>query len=49
MGIKAGSKMAVYVSGDIIMLKPVTIPTPDEFESRLCEAEDWVSSTINYS
>ncbi|MBO7699838.1 MAG: AbrB/MazE/SpoVT family DNA-binding domain-containing protein [Eubacteriaceae bacterium] len=44
MNIKAGAKLAVHVSGDIIMLKPVNMPSPNEFESRLSEAVDWVSS-----
>lgn len=39
LGISDGTKLALYVSDDIVMLKPVKIPTPEEFEEMLNRAQ----------
>jgi AbrB family looped-hinge helix DNA binding protein len=39
--IGAGAKLAAYVLGDIIMLKPINVPTEDDFRKSLDEASDW--------
>ena len=44
LSIGSGSKLAAYASGDVIMLKPITIPTEADFSARLDEAKEWASS-----
>lgn len=44
MGLGSGMKLAVYSSGDVIMLKPIYIPTEEDFRERLNEAETWAAS-----
>lgn len=44
MGLGSGMKLAVYSSGDVIMLKPIYIPTEEDFRARLDEAETWAAS-----
>ena len=44
LAISEGDKLAVYTTGDIIMLKPVKMPTAQEFEQHLDEAKAWAAS-----
>ena len=44
MSIARGDKMAVYASDDVIMLKPIKIPSEDDFEQLLDEAQEWAAS-----
>ena len=44
MSISRGDKLAAYASGDVIMLKPIRIPSEDDFEKLLDEAQDWAAS-----
>lgn len=44
MSIEKGDKLAAYASGDVIMLKPIRIPTEDEFVRLMDEAKEWASS-----
>ena len=44
MSITRGDKLAVYASGDVIMLKPIRIPSEDDFEQLLDEAQEWAAS-----
>ena len=44
MSIAKGDKMAVYASDDVIMLKPIKIPSEDDFEQLLDEAQEWAAS-----
>ncbi|MCR5338559.1 MAG: AbrB/MazE/SpoVT family DNA-binding domain-containing protein [Lachnospiraceae bacterium] len=44
LSIESGAKLAVYISGDVIMLKPITIPTESDFAERLDEAKEWAAS-----
>ena len=39
--IGAGAKLAAYIIGDVIMLKPINIPTEDDFRKSLDEASNW--------
>lgn len=42
--IDAGDKLVAYASGDVIMLKTLKLPTAQEFEASLDEAQKWASS-----
>lgn len=44
MSISRGDKLAAYASGDVIMLKPIRIPSEDDFEQLLDEAQEWAAS-----
>ena len=39
--IGEGAKLAAYVIGDIIMLKPINLPTEEDFKKSLDEASKW--------
>ncbi len=41
MDIGAGAKLAAYALGDIIMLKPIDVPTENDFRKSLDEAQAW--------
>lgn len=42
--IGQGDKLIAYVYGDSIMLKVLKLPTSEEFEKSMDEAEKWASS-----
>ena len=44
ISIARGDKMAVYASDDVIMLKRIKIPSEDDFEQLLDEAQEWAAS-----
>lgn len=44
MSIDAGDKLVAYTSGDVIMLKVLKLPTAEEFEESLDQAQEWASS-----
>ena len=44
LSIGSGAKLAAYASGDVIMLKPITIPSEKDFAERLDEAREWAAS-----
>ena len=44
LSIGSGAKLAVYASGDVIILKPITIPTEKDFAKKLDEAKEWAAS-----
>ena len=44
LSIGSGTKLAAYAAGDVIMLKPITIPTEQDFSERLDEAREWAAS-----
>ena len=46
LSIKQGDKYAVFENGDVILLKPIKLPTEDEFMAWLDEASAW-AKTIN--
>ncbi len=44
LSINTGDKMVAYVSGDSIMLKTLKIPSAEEFEAAMSEAQEWAAS-----
>lgn len=44
LSIDAGDKLVAYTSGDVIMLKTLKLPSAEEFEASLDEAQKWASS-----
>lgn len=44
LSIGTGDKLVAYTSGDVIMLKTLKIPSLEEFEASLDEAQAWASS-----
>lgn len=44
LAIINGDHLALYTSGDVIMLKKIDMPNADDFEQRLDEAKDWAES-----
>lgn len=47
LSIKSGAKLAAYASGDVIMLKPIKIPTEKDFEDKSDEARKWAASVVS--
>ena len=44
LSIDTGDKLVAYASGDAIMLKTLKLPSAEEFEAALSEAQQWASS-----
>ncbi len=44
LSINTGDKLVAYTSGDVIMLKALKLPSADEFEESLNEAQKWAAS-----
>ncbi len=44
LSIESGDKLVAYISGDVIMLKALKLPTAEEFEASLDEAQKWAAS-----
>lgn len=44
LSIDTGDKLVAYTCGDVIMLKALKLPTAEEFEASLNEAQDWARS-----
>ncbi len=44
LSIDAGDKLVAYTSGDVIMLKTLKLPSAEEFETSLDEAQKWALS-----
>lgn len=44
LSINTGDKLIAYTSGDVIMLKALKLPTAEEFEASLDEAQKWAAS-----
>ncbi len=44
LSINSGDKMVAYVSGDSIMLKTLKLPSAEEFEAAMSEAQEWAKS-----
>jgi AbrB family looped-hinge helix DNA binding protein len=47
LSLGAGSKLAVFYEDGTIMLKPIAIPSPDDFRESLMKAQKW-SSEVGY-
>lgn len=43
LSIETGDKLVAYTSGDVIMLKALRLPTAQEFEDSLDEAQKWAA------
>ena len=48
LSIDTGDKLVAYASGDVIMLKPLKLPSAEEFEESLDEAQKW-AATVGYT
>lgn len=44
LSIASGDKLAAYTIDDTIMLKPVKVPTEDDFKAWLDEAQEWAEN-----
>lgn len=44
MAIGTGDKLVAYASGDTIMLKVLRLPSAEEFDTMLQEAQAWAAS-----
>ena len=44
LSIDAGDKLVAYTSGDVIMLKTLKLPSAEEFEASMDEAQKWAAS-----
>jgi AbrB family looped-hinge helix DNA binding protein len=44
LSIQNGDHLAVYTSGDVIMLKKIEVPREEDFKSHLDEAQAWAKS-----
>lgn len=44
LSIDAGDKLVAYASGDAIMLKALRLPSADEFEAAMAEAQEWAAA-----
>ena len=44
LSIDTGDKLVVYASNDAIMLKTLKLPSAEEFEAALSEAQAWAAS-----
>ena len=47
LNIDTGDKLAVYTSGDVVMLKVLRLPTLEEISETLDEAKEW-AKTVGY-
>ena len=41
LSIKSGDRLAAYAIGSTVMLKPVRVPTEEDFKAWLDEAQAW--------
>ena len=44
LSIDKGDKLVAYTSGDVIMLKAIKLPSLEEFEKSMDEAQNWAAS-----
>ncbi|MEE8675035.1 AbrB/MazE/SpoVT family DNA-binding domain-containing protein [Tractidigestivibacter scatoligenes] len=44
LSIESGDHLAIYTSGDVIMLKKIEMPREEDFRSHLDEAQAWAKS-----
>ena len=47
LNIDTGDKLAIYTSGDVVMLKVLRLPTLEEISETLDEAKEW-AETVGY-
>ena len=44
LSIETGDKLVAYASGDSIMLKALRLPSAEEFEAAISDAQQWAAS-----
>lgn len=44
LSIDAGDKLVAYTSGDVIMLKTLKLPSTEELQASMDEAQEWAAS-----
>ena len=44
LSINTGDKLVAYASGDAIMLKALKLPSAEEFDAAMSEAQAWAAS-----
>ena len=44
LSIDTGDKLVAYASGDTIILKALKLPSAEDFEASLSEAQEWAAS-----
>lgn len=44
LDIGTGDKLVAYAAGDVIMLKALKVPSAEEFEASLDQAQKWAAS-----
>lgn len=44
LSIEMGDKLVAYISGDVIILKVLKLPTAKDFEASLDKAQEWAKS-----
>lgn len=44
LSLDNGDKLAAYCTNDAIVLKPIKLPTEDDFEQDFLEAQEWARS-----
>ena len=44
MSLKNGDKLVMYFENNVIMLKPIQLPTEEEFKAELDKAQKWAAS-----
>lgn len=44
LSIDAGDKLVCYISGDVILLKAIKLPSISDFEKSMDDAKDWAAA-----
>ena len=44
LSIDTGDKLVCYISGDVILLKAIKLPSISDFEKAMDDARDWASA-----
>ena len=42
--LASGDKLAIYATDDAILLKPLKLPSPEDFSRWMAEAQEWAAS-----
>ena len=43
LSLDSGSKLAVFCEDGVIMLKPIAVPSPEDFRESLSKAQKWAA------
>lgn len=44
LSIDSGDKLVCYISGDVILMKAIKLPSISDFEKAMDEAKDWANA-----